>query len=132
MAPLAVCRRELVEGHAEPVAGGNVGGEFVVAAPQILHKRMTGGQDPRTSGAQGSRGSRCPRCRSAPGRGYAGSDHRGPADSFDGIVDGLSGEARAQLFAAAREAVSGLPAETLIMETPIATLLAGDVLVRLS
>jgi hypothetical protein len=38
--------RELVEGHAEPVAVGGVGGEFVVAAADVLHERMAGGQDP--------------------------------------------------------------------------------------
>jgi hypothetical protein len=39
--------RELVEGFAEPVAGADVGGEFVVAAAQILHEGVTAGQDPR-------------------------------------------------------------------------------------
>ena len=39
--------RELVEGFVDPVAGGDVGGEFVVAAAQILDERVTGGQDPR-------------------------------------------------------------------------------------
>jgi hypothetical protein len=29
------------------VAGGDVGGEFIVAAAEILHERVTGGQDPR-------------------------------------------------------------------------------------
>jgi len=38
--------RELVEGHAEPVADRDVGAEFVVAASDVLHERMTGGQDP--------------------------------------------------------------------------------------
>ena len=33
--------RELVEGHAAAVAGGDVSGEFVVAAAQILHGCMT-------------------------------------------------------------------------------------------
>jgi hypothetical protein len=39
--------RELVEGFAEPVAGVDIGGEFVVAAAQILHEDVTAGQDPR-------------------------------------------------------------------------------------
>jgi hypothetical protein len=39
-------RRKLVEGCAEQVAGGDVGGEFVVAAAEILHEGVIGGQDP--------------------------------------------------------------------------------------
>ena len=39
--------RELVEGDAEPVAGGNVGGELVVTAADVLHQSMPGGHDPR-------------------------------------------------------------------------------------
>jgi hypothetical protein len=39
--------RELVERFVEPVAGRDVGGEFVVAAAQILNERVTGGDDPR-------------------------------------------------------------------------------------
>jgi hypothetical protein len=31
--------RELVEGCAEPVAGGDIGGEFIVAAVKILDER---------------------------------------------------------------------------------------------
>src|SRR6266851_1818923 len=38
---------ELVEGVADPVAGGDVGGEFVVAAAQILDEGVPGGDDPR-------------------------------------------------------------------------------------
>ena len=41
------CHSELVEDRAEPVAGGDVKGDVVVAAAQILHEGMTGGQDPR-------------------------------------------------------------------------------------
>ena len=29
------------------VAGGDVGGEFIVAAAQVLHERVPGGDDPR-------------------------------------------------------------------------------------
>ena len=39
--------RELVEGFAEPVAGGDIGGEFVVAAVQILDERVPGGENTR-------------------------------------------------------------------------------------
>ena len=56
----------------------------------------------------------------------------GPADSLDGIVDSPSGDALEQIFAAGREAISSLPIDMVIMETPIATLLARDVLVRIS
>jgi hypothetical protein len=42
-------RCELVEGHSEPVAGRDIGSEFMVAAAQILHECMTGGQYPRGS-----------------------------------------------------------------------------------
>jgi hypothetical protein len=38
---------ELVEGDAEPVAGGGVVSEFVVAAAAVLHEYAAGGQDPR-------------------------------------------------------------------------------------
>ena len=38
--------RELVEGCAEPVAGGDVDGEFVVTAAQVLDKRVPGSQGP--------------------------------------------------------------------------------------
>jgi hypothetical protein len=41
--------RELVEGFTEPVAAADVGGEFEVAAAQILDERVPGGQDPRGS-----------------------------------------------------------------------------------
>jgi hypothetical protein len=37
---------EVVEGDAEPVAGG-VGGDVIVAAAEVLHECMTGGEDPR-------------------------------------------------------------------------------------
>ncbi len=40
-------RRELVEGCLDPVAGGDIGGDFVVSAAQILDERMPGGDDPR-------------------------------------------------------------------------------------
>jgi len=40
-------RRELVECCADPVAGGAIGGEFIVAAAEILHERVPGGDDPR-------------------------------------------------------------------------------------
>jgi hypothetical protein len=39
--------RELVECCLDPVAGGDAGGEFVVAAAQILDECVPGGQDPR-------------------------------------------------------------------------------------
>jgi hypothetical protein len=39
-----------VEGEAEPVVVGDVGGDVVVAAAQILHEGMTGGEDPRRAG----------------------------------------------------------------------------------
>ena len=39
--------RRLVEGHAEPVADGNLDGEFVVAAAQVLDEGVTGGENPR-------------------------------------------------------------------------------------
>ena len=39
--------RELVECCADPVAGGDVGGEFVVAAAEVLDEGMPGGQGPR-------------------------------------------------------------------------------------
>jgi hypothetical protein len=41
------CQSELVEDRAEPVAGGDVGGDVVVAAAQVLHEGVTGGEDPR-------------------------------------------------------------------------------------
>jgi hypothetical protein len=41
---------ELVEGGAEPVAGGGVGSEFIVATAEVLHKRMSGCQDAWTGG----------------------------------------------------------------------------------
>lgn len=58
--------------------------------------------------------------------------HLGIADFLDGIVDSLSGESRAQLFSAGRQALSGLPADAVVMETSIATMRADDVLVRIS
>ena len=39
--------RELVESCVDPVAGGDVGGEFIVAAAEVLHERVAGSQDPR-------------------------------------------------------------------------------------
>src|SRR6266700_133726 len=39
--------REVVEGDAEPVAAGDVGGDVVMAAAQILHEGVTGGEGPR-------------------------------------------------------------------------------------
>jgi hypothetical protein len=39
--------RELVESCRDPVAGGDVDGEFVVAAAEILDERVPGSQDPR-------------------------------------------------------------------------------------
>jgi hypothetical protein len=36
---------EVVEGVAEPVVSRDVGGDLVVAAAQVLHERVTGGQD---------------------------------------------------------------------------------------
>jgi hypothetical protein len=38
---------EVVEGDAEPVAGGDVGGDVVVAAAQVLHERVADSEDPR-------------------------------------------------------------------------------------
>ena len=37
---------QVVEGDAEPVAVGDVGGDVVVAAAQVLHEGVTGGEDP--------------------------------------------------------------------------------------
>jgi hypothetical protein len=56
----------------------------------------------------------------------------GSADSLDGIVDSPSGDALDEIFAAGREAISRLPIDMVIMETPIATLLSRDVLDRIS
>ena len=39
---------QIVEGDAEPVASLDVGGDVTVAAAQILHKYVTGGEDPLT------------------------------------------------------------------------------------
>jgi hypothetical protein len=44
---LSDCHRELVEGCADPVAGGDVGGEFIVAAAEVLDERVPSGDDPR-------------------------------------------------------------------------------------
>lgn len=41
------CHNEPVEDRAKPVAGGDVEGDVVVAAAQVLHEGMTSGQDPR-------------------------------------------------------------------------------------
>lgn len=43
--------RELLEGCAEPVAGGDVDGEFVVTAVQVLDEGVSGSQDPDGSAA---------------------------------------------------------------------------------
>ena len=37
---------EVVEGDAEPVVSMDVGGDVAVAAAQVLHEGVTGGQDP--------------------------------------------------------------------------------------
>jgi len=39
--------REMVEGCAQPVLGGDIGGEFIVTAAEVLDERVPGGQDPR-------------------------------------------------------------------------------------
>jgi hypothetical protein len=36
-----------VEGDAEPVVIGDVGGDVVMAAAKVLHKRVPGGEEPR-------------------------------------------------------------------------------------
>ncbi len=41
------CYGELVEGSAELVTGGDVGGDVVVAAVQVLEEGVTGGGNPR-------------------------------------------------------------------------------------
>jgi hypothetical protein len=38
---------EVFEGDAEPVVVGDVGSDVVVAAAQVLHEGMAGGEDPR-------------------------------------------------------------------------------------
>lgn len=38
---------QVVEGDAEPVAAGDLGSDAVVAAAQVLHKCVTGGEGPR-------------------------------------------------------------------------------------
>jgi hypothetical protein len=40
-------RCELVEGVAEPVAGGDIGGELIVTAAKVLDEGVSGGNDPR-------------------------------------------------------------------------------------
>ena len=35
-----------VDSDAEPVAGERIGGDAVVAAAQVLHQRVTAGEDP--------------------------------------------------------------------------------------
>jgi hypothetical protein len=47
MPGLSYGHRELVECCADPVAGGDVGGEFVVATAEVLDEGMPGGQGPR-------------------------------------------------------------------------------------
>ena len=39
--------REVVEGDTQPVAAGDVGGDVIVAAAQVLHEGVTGGEGPR-------------------------------------------------------------------------------------
>ena len=39
--------RELVECCADPVAGGDVGGEFIVTTAEVLDEGMPDGQGPR-------------------------------------------------------------------------------------
>ena len=41
------CHSELVEDGAEPVARGDVGGDLVVVAAQVLHEGVTSGENPR-------------------------------------------------------------------------------------
>jgi hypothetical protein len=43
--------RELIEGFAGPVAGGDIRGEFVVAAVQILDERVPGDENTRGAAA---------------------------------------------------------------------------------
>jgi hypothetical protein len=38
--------REVVERDAEPVVAGNFGSDVVMAAAEILHEGMTGGESP--------------------------------------------------------------------------------------
>jgi hypothetical protein len=38
---------EVVEGDAQPLVFGDVGGDVVVAATQVLHEGVTGGENPR-------------------------------------------------------------------------------------
>ena len=38
---------EVVECHPEPVAAGDFGSDVVVAAAEVLHEGVTGGEDPR-------------------------------------------------------------------------------------
>lgn len=40
-------KRELVEGVPEPVAAGDIDGEFIVTTADVLHERVPGGDDPR-------------------------------------------------------------------------------------
>jgi hypothetical protein len=40
-------QRELVEDHAQLAAVRGIGGDVVVAAAEVLHQCMTGGEDPR-------------------------------------------------------------------------------------
>jgi hypothetical protein len=44
--PLSDGDRQVVKSDAEPVAGERVGGDAVVAAAQVLHERVTAGEDP--------------------------------------------------------------------------------------
>jgi hypothetical protein len=39
--------RQLAGGHAEAMPGGDVAGEFAVAAANVLHQCRPGSQDPR-------------------------------------------------------------------------------------
>jgi hypothetical protein len=36
--------RQVIQGDTEPVAVGDVGGDVVVVAAQVLHKGVTGGE----------------------------------------------------------------------------------------
>jgi len=38
--------REVVECHAEPMVAVDFGSDVVVAAAEVLHEGMTGGEDP--------------------------------------------------------------------------------------
>ena len=48
---------EVVEGLLEPVVPGDVGGDVVVAAAQVLDKRVTGGEGSALTGNSSARAS---------------------------------------------------------------------------